>query len=547
MNSRIPLSPSRTKRRERPAAATPVPMAGETQLQFFLRASRVLWRSIPSVNWRTLRILKLWAASPNARELQAKAREQFPADKFVHAGPRCVFVEHTVPASRDGSRGEIKYGRNELQHLVNWANYRIRNAGNFAAISDGHTPSREEKVNGVPDPDVLGYAGPFYLGLLGDVDPRWAIYADEWVHAQDLPRFMKLQRRSPEVWANEPMESRTMDPIAALGSATPCLDSGMNPYCRSSDGRLVMRYSAMTFAAGGPISHRGKALLGRRENASARASSRRALQRSLTTSPCVSSTVTRNAGPNRHRYSGDHSMPFPVDDDAKGTLAQAVGEAMQAILPNLIQGVFERLNAGDGETPPPEDGPLDDAADTVDETDDVGPEADQEATPEIDLDPDDQSDGQQGATRYSRSEYGLSAIVARQSREIQQLRSELGRERRDVARFSRLGELSRRFAFDPAEEFEACRDMNDRQFEQHCERTVSKYARRDDVGYLDLPDDLEPSRYSADRARRISPAQIERFSREAASLAARKNAAKSGSTTFEAEFNAICKQHGMTL
>jgi hypothetical protein len=218
-------------------------MSGETQLQFFQRASRALRKRIPSVNRRTLRVLKLWADSPNARALCAKAAEQFPAGKFVHAGPRCVFVEHTVPASRDGSRGEIKYGRSELQHLVNWANYRIRNAGNFAAISDGHTPSQEEKVNGVSDPDVLGYAGPFYLGLLGDVDPRWAIYAEEWVHSQDVPRFMKLQRRSPEVWANEPIQSRTMDPIAALGAATPCLDSGMNPYCRSSDGRLVMRYS----------------------------------------------------------------------------------------------------------------------------------------------------------------------------------------------------------------------------------------------------------------------------------------------------------------
>src|SRR5690349_6690128 len=115
---------STRQNKARKTSAFPVPITGETQLQFFQRASRALRLRIPSINRRTLRILKLWNDSPNARELCGKASEQFPCDKFVHAGPRCVFVEHTVPASRDGSRGEIKYGRDELQHLVNWANYR---------------------------------------------------------------------------------------------------------------------------------------------------------------------------------------------------------------------------------------------------------------------------------------------------------------------------------------------------------------------------------------------------------------------------------------
>jgi hypothetical protein len=46
---------------------------------------------------------------------------------------------------------------------------------------------------------------------------------------------------------------------------------------------------------------------------------------------------------------------------------------------------------------------------------------------------------------------------------------------------------------------------------------------------------------------RFNVEQIERYSREAASIAARKNAAKRGSTTFEAEFEAICKQHGLAV
>lgn len=512
------ISDSVPSRPERSSGASfPVPMTGESQSQFFLRAMRALQRRIPSVNRRTLTVLKLWTASPNDRELREKAIEQFPPKTFVHAGPRCVFVEHTVPAN--GSQAEIRYGRKILQQLVDWANYRIRNAGNFAAISDGHTPSQAEKAQGVRDPDVLGYAGPFYLGLLGDVDPRWAIYADEWVHQQDLPRFVKLQRRSPEVWANEPMASRTIDPIAALGAATPRLDSGMNPYCRCSDGRLVMRYSAMAFP--GPFN---------------------------TFTPSNTRTKTR--------YSGDSAMPLPGDNTPHIDLAAAIGEAIQAILPTIVQAVLDRLNTGDGETPPPEDQPDDDAS--ADPTDDPA----MQAPPEQPDEPEPhhyramgsqytesyQAD-QRDSRRYGRAleRDGLPVIVARQSREIQKLKDEITRERRDVSRYSRLSELAREFAFDARDEFETCVDMTDAQFDRHCDKTVTKYSRRDEVGYLDLPEAGTPQHYGRTGAARVSAAQIERFSREAASIAARKNASQGGTTTFEAEFDAICKQHGVSV
>jgi len=494
-------------------------MTGETQTQFFLRAMRAVRRQVPSINRRTLAVLALWSASPNARELHEKALAQFPPKTFVAAGPRCVFIEHTVAASDHDSQPEIRYGRKELQQLVDWANYRIRNAGNFAAISDGHTPSQAEKAKGVPDPEVLGYAGPFYLGLFGDVDPRWAIYADEWVYQQDLPRFLKRQRRSPEVWANEPMASRTIDPIAALGAATPRLDSGMNPYCRSSDGRLVMRYSAMAFP--GPFP-----------------------------------TFNRSTNGTKPRPSGESAMPLPGNNTPQLDLASAIGDAIQAILPTIVQAVLDGLNAGDGETPPPEDPDVDDTV----------PESPDETAPEVSPEHGDDPEahhyramgphcyeaylaGQRGASQYGRAVAGdgLSVIVARQSREIQKLKDEITRERRDVSRYSRLSELARQFAFEARDEFETCIDMSDTQFDRHCERTITKYSRRDDVSDLDLPEAGTPQHYGRAGLSRISPAQIERFSREAASIAARQNAAHAGSTTFEAEFDAICKQHGISV
>jgi hypothetical protein len=169
----------------------------------------------------------------------------------------------------------------------------------------------------------------------------------------------------------------------------------------------------------------------------------------------------------------------------------------------------------------------------------------------------------QAAQKYSRGKGGtllnldesrieprgvdLHRVVARQQAQLSDLRSQIERERRSVSRYSRLNELAREYAFDVKDEAETCHDMTDAQFERHCHVTVAKYARRDDVTNVELFNDPtlssdQPGRTGVTRA---NVDQIERYSREAASIAARKNAAKRGSTTFEAEFEAICKQHGI--
>lgn len=238
-----------------PATTVPlVPMPGETQSQFFDRANRVLQGTCPEQIQRTAAILRIWQQSPNDANLRKKAHARFTSDEFTHQGPRCIFLSHTIPeiaeerdvttneVTRPGREGTV-YNRENLQHLVDYANYRILNAGQFAALSEGHMPTKAEKDTGRPDAETLGWAGPFYLGLFGDVNPQWSIWADEWIHNEDLPRAKKLQRRSPEVWCKEPIEARTMDPIAMLGSETPRLDSGMDIYSLRSDGQMVMRYS----------------------------------------------------------------------------------------------------------------------------------------------------------------------------------------------------------------------------------------------------------------------------------------------------------------
>lgn len=514
-----------------------VPMIGESQSGFFDRAMRALRRSIPSINRRTLEVLRLWRMSDNDRDLRDQTLAQFPADRFQHFDPRCVFLEHTIPASSDGQLPELHYDREALQHMVDWGNYRIRNSNTYSVIADGHTPNQSELSAGRPMPDVLGYAGPFYLGQLGDVNPRWAIYADEWVHVDDVPQYTKRQRRSPEVWVSEPIERRTMDPIAALGAETPRLDCGMNSYSRAGDGQTVMSYSAMTFA-----------------------------------SPSFVPVPGSDLG--TQLSSGDLTMPLTISDsnqvqDAAGQLdsrilEQTVLKTVTALLPSIVRAVQQELaNQVDADSTSDSDDDdsnsgYGDAPRGLDSTDDI--DALLEDSPEAAMQYSALSGESQRAYRagwqraasvthrYSRNS-DLHKVVARQQVRLQELSDQISRERRDAARYSKLSELARDFAFDPRDEAETCQDMSDKQFERHCTSTIVKYARRDDVTNVQLFTDptVPVDRFGAGSASRISVEQVERYSREAAAVAARKNAAKRGSTTFEAEFDAICKQHGLSI
>lgn len=556
------------------------PASHESQPEFFDRASHELREVIPSVNRRTVEILQSWRRSSNDQDLRGKASAQFPCDRFRHFGPRCVFVEHTIPASEDGQRPEIHYGREALLQMINWANFRIRNADAFSVLSDGHTPTRDEHLSGCPFPEVIGYVGPFYLGQLGDVSPRWAIYADEWVHQEDVDCFLKRQRRSPEVWINEPMERRTMDPIAALGAETPRLDCGVNPYSRASDGQTVLTYSPEGDARTQPPGPVVVGLPRGDPSAAIDAHISPALPRRLMDPNEVHGPVSFfqprmiQGCPQTSSLPGEFAMPFRESDadlnlDTSGidpqVLEQAVRNAVTRLLPIILQEIQSQFSGNAGDQPPPEtseetDSDLDDAVWNQPAGDLMDLE-DQENLPDEDqreqysaMNGECQKAFRQGwkhgiaaTQRYSRSG-DLHRVVARQQLRLQELSDQIARERRDAVRYSRLTDMSREFAFDPRDEAETCRDMTDKQFERHCSATIVKYARRDDVTNVELFADpsLQPDRYGA-ASTRVNVHQIERFSREAAAVAARKNATKRGCTTFEAEFDAICQRHGVTI
>ena len=164
------------------------------------------------------------------RPLKLPAR---PEGDFVVFDDRPVFCEHTAT---DGT----VYDRQRLAEICENQNARIRETGDFTPVVLGHTPNQYERLHGASQPEVIGFAGPFKLGLIGDETPKWAILGRFHVFQEEERRFRKNPRCSVELWPDD----KIFDPISVLGAETPKLDLGMH-YSRRSDGQRVARYTAV--------------------------------------------------------------------------------------------------------------------------------------------------------------------------------------------------------------------------------------------------------------------------------------------------------------
>ncbi|GAG42717.1 unnamed protein product, partial [marine sediment metagenome] len=175
---------------------------------------------------------------------RANVREtgDFPLDEFETIPNVPVFAEHKTTA-RDGR--ELAFGMAELSMVAKRCNQRIADSGDYAVVCFGHTPSPDENK---PMPELCGYAGPFKIGRLGK-DNRPAILADFHIHKDDMGKFKRHPRRSPEVWLEDKYEDMFLDPIALLSAECPRLDMGLL-YSAMKSGRVVEKYTAVAPAAG---------------------------------------------------------------------------------------------------------------------------------------------------------------------------------------------------------------------------------------------------------------------------------------------------------
>lgn len=404
--------------------------------------------------------------------------QQFSREDFHVVRDVPVFAEHTT---KDKHGNLVVYDRNALEAIAERCNHRIQDTGDFPPITEGHTPTREEIAQGAKMPPVLGYAGNFRLGMIGNKNPRWAIFCDEYQHQEDVQKLRKLRRRSPEVWLEERMEDRFFDPIAALGAETPRLDMGMARFGRHHDGREVEKYSA-SFA--GPMS-----------------------------------TFIPN-----EKYEGE-SMP-----QASPELINEFMDALfQTDLFQYLQSKMEAEQGGMGNEPPMGEGMGEgmppgepDGDEGMPPTPPTPPMGEGEPTgeapqPAYDMDDDDKDAfsrymagdmddaemaeyraGKRKKNRFYQADCGDKPPMAtdtysRQQERVEQVRyqkleertkaleAELEKskaEKRQAERYSRLADLEREgVELDVKEELADTADYSDDQFEKHLDRIAAKYSR----------------------------------------------------------------------
>lgn len=564
----------------RPVTAKMRPNPGESQVSFYARAERALRKKLSRVEDRTARAHELWIANGGERELQSIAQRKFPADKFTRLASRPVFAEHTLRIPRQDANGNVtyhveKYDRAALQKIVNACNHRILDTSDFAPLTKGHTPGAEAAEQGAPQPDVIGYCGPFRLGLIGNRKPRWAIFQDEWVHNEDVPTARKMSRRSPEVWSDVPMEQRIIDPVAALGAETPRLDLGMSAFhfSRLASGRLVTKYSA---AAASPAG-------------------------------CNTSPPSFGGPPKRRYAAGASEMPDPGTDQNQNidpSIVQAFMSALMQTAPMqyLLQQMERDKAAGDDgtgsmnepggdEMPPdeiPQDMPADDVApdmgddmgaaepgmegdtgyddsgmdeEPVEQVDEGSPSgdafADESAAEPVAAAPNDSGEDdmdEEEATHYAaippqyrkhymggryafRKRYEAaagggapsmysrgraSASVQALQKRVTELEGDLNTFRKNdrySRRQSELKELVRDFQFDVKQEFAETKDLPADQWETHKKRIRTNYQRKPNPG--SVPDLVIPGPQKrpapAAKSGKTDP-QAEKYHRRAMSL-----------------------------
>lgn len=173
----------------------------------------------------------------------------FSEDEFVRIENVPVFAEHST-TKPDGT--PLQFGAYELQLIAERCNRRIHETGDYAAVCVGHTPKPEARAAGAPMPPLIGFAGPFRLGVLGSGEARrHVILAVFWIRRDEIDTFRRHPRRSPELWLEQDYADMILDPIALLGAEPPRLDMGL-VYSRmqASDGREVLKYSSMAASPG---------------------------------------------------------------------------------------------------------------------------------------------------------------------------------------------------------------------------------------------------------------------------------------------------------
>lgn len=345
-----------------------------------------------------------------------------------------VFCEHT------GDDGTV-YTREVLEAICANQNARIEDTGDYTAICAGHTPTPDDRTAGAAMPEVVGFSGPYYVGIIGSKKPKAAIIARNWGIFKDRVNVARrLPRRSVEIYQEADPRDRYFDPIAILGADMPRLDLGL-AYSRIHEGAKVARYAA-AFPSGSDT------------------------------------FVPAPAAKQPAKYSEQESVMLTDEDVQK--LVQAVQSlpefqwAAQQMAARTAEVPADPAAAAvPGEVPPP-DAPAAPPA--------IAPEVPANDPPNPAADPEKEKMAAQYSRtnadkiRYARLEAENKALQTDVVKIKQQLAA-VETEKRQVARYSRLEKLAYDRAMVLDEEVERVKGMTDAQFEDHAKVIAERYQK----------------------------------------------------------------------
>lgn len=224
------------------------PQSGEAYRQFVMRAHRALLRSMPDPNQRNQAVWKSWY-SVHGDPASDRAREIFPESEYRTVPNVCYFMEHSTKSRATGE--PVVYDFHKLADIVDEHAERM-DTDNYTAMTDGHTVDRPAVLpanySPPPQPEVVGYAGPYRLGMTGRDNPKFAVFADEHHMRSAVPKLDKKKRRSVEVNRFKDGRRPFFDPVAILGSEAPRLALPIARY--AEDGAIKERYEAPVSVSG---------------------------------------------------------------------------------------------------------------------------------------------------------------------------------------------------------------------------------------------------------------------------------------------------------
>jgi hypothetical protein len=217
----------------------PVPLPSETREDYAVRAHKATMAECPDPNARNQQV---WAAIDQyfGDPERSRAEQFFPPEQFEHKRDVCLWFEHEIevpgPNGPEVRRNDVE----RIKAIVRENNARIADTDAYSAIVDKHT-----KPNGERDPlppRTIGFAGPYRIGMVGRVQPKFALFADEHRRKDEAATFRDRPRRSVEVLTLRANGRSYIDPIAALSEA-PRLPLPVH-YQPGEESGLVERYQA---------------------------------------------------------------------------------------------------------------------------------------------------------------------------------------------------------------------------------------------------------------------------------------------------------------